>query len=656
MEKTKLHIDLETFSATDLKDCGVYRYVTDPLFEITLMAFAYGDGPVGLIDLTRESVPLELLKDLTNPSLLKIAHNANFERTCLHQRFGKLMDPEQWKCTAVLAATMGLPRSLEDVCATLRLSNEKAKSAEGYALIRYFCIPCKPTQVNGGRVRNLPEHAPDKWERFKFYCRQDVVAEREVENRLSKYPEHPLEGPLWRMDQRINDRGVRIDMDLVESAIAISSEVTHDLMQEAVAITGVNNPKSRQQLLDWLNEEGAELPNMQKKTIAKAISKCSDDTIKRVLEIRQELNKTSLAKYDAMDRSICPDGRVRGSLLHYGASRTGRWAGKIIQPQNLPKNELKNLDLARRLAKARDREGIELLFGSVTSTLSELIRTAIVPAPGKRFIAADYSAIEARVLAWLADETWRQEVFATHGKIYEASAAAMFNVPLERIKKGNPEYALRQKGKVAELALGYGGASGALINMGALDKGLTKEELPEIVRLWREANKNIFNFWWEVGAAALNAVETQRPQKVRHGITIYCNTSALMEIELPCGRRLRYLRPRIAPSSVTGQPGVTYEGRDDKGWGRQETYGPKLVENITQAIARDCLAHSMYQVSQQWDEIVFHVHDEMILEVPEAEAQSRLDGVLGLMKLPVPWAPGLYLKGDGYICDYYKKE
>ncbi|WP_422447845.1 DNA polymerase [Thermoanaerobacterium sp. DL9XJH110] len=647
-----LGIDIETYSSVDLARCGVYAYTEAPDFEILLFGYAFGDEPVMVIDLAQgEQLPPEVFEALTNPNIIKTAYNANFERTCIAKYFRISTPPEQWRCSAVHALTLGLPGHLEEVAKALKL--EQQKDAAGKALIRYFSIPCKPTKSNGMRTRNLPEHAPEKWKRFIEYCRQDVEVERAIRKTLEKYPVPEKEWKLWQLDQRINDSGVMVDLELVRNAITFDTTYQKRLEKEAITLTGLQNPKSVAQLKTWLQEtEGVEIESLSKETVPVLLEKAGCETVKRVLEIRQEMAKTSVKKYQAIDRAVCPDGRVRGLLQFYGANRTGRWAGRLVQVQNLPRNSMPDLDLARRLLKAGEYELLELLYDSVPEVLSQLIRTAFIPSPGSRFIVSDFSAIEARVIAWLADEKWRIDVFNSHGKIYEASAAQMFKVPVESITKDNP---LRQKGKIAELALGYGGSVGALVAMGALKMGLTEEELPELVATWRETNPNIVQFWWDVGNAAIKAVKEKTTVSLHHGIDFSYESGGLF-IRLPSGRRLAYVRPKIETDKRFGNPILTYEGVEQgkKSWGRISTYGPKLVENIVQAVSRDCLAEAMLRLDVAGYKIAFHVHDEVILDVPNGF--GSLEEVSEIMSQPIPWAPGLPLRADGFETDYYMKD
>ncbi len=645
-----LSVDIETFSSVDLLRCGVYRYAEAPDFAVLLLAYAFDDEPIQLVDFASgETLPVEVLDAFTDPTVIKTAYNANFELTCL-QAYIKEVDfartVHQWCCTAVHAATLGLPRSLGAVAEALRLPQEKQKLKEGKDLIRYFSLPCKPTKSNGGRTRNLPHHAPEKWAAFKAYCVQDVEVEREIRRRLARFPVPEIEQKAWEMDQRINQRGVRVDRRLVDQAIRLSTEHTELLTAEAICLTGLSNPNSVSQLKDWLGV----VESLNKKSVAAMRLECADAVKDRVLAIRQELGKTSVSKYEAIQRSVCRDGRVRGLFQFYGANRTGRWAGRLVQVQNLPQNHLPDLALAREVVLDGDREGLEMLFGNVPATLSELIRTAFVPRDGYVFVVADFSAIEARVIAWLAGEKWRMDVFAGNGKIYEASAERMFHLPEGSVKKGDP---MRQKGKIAELALGYGGSVGALTAMGALEMGLAEKELKPLVYAWRQANPAIVALWETVGSAAMETVRLRSSARLPHGIRMRYEAN-MLHIKLPSGREMRYVRPRI----VDGKYGevISYESTEAGKWGRAETYGPKLVENIVQALARDCLRDALIAVELRYPEIVMHVHDEMVVEVPRQAAEVALKDICAVMGRGVEWAPGLLLRGDGYITRFYRKD
>ena len=648
-----LSIDIETYSSVSLKDCGVYRYAEAPDFEVLLFAYAVDDEPVDVVDLTCQPLPGHLTDMLQDPAYIKCAYNANFERVCLSKYLGLngYLPPEQWRCTAVHAATLGLPRSLGEVGKALGLPEDKQKMKEGADLIRYFCVPCKPTKVNGGRTRNLPVHAPEKWQVFKDYNLRDVETEREIRRLLDAFPVREDEWEAWWMDQRINDRGILVDMELAEAAIAVSDEHMKELTEEATLLTGLGNVKSVAQLKRWLGHEGS----LNKETVSTMRESGElDRDSDRVLAIRQELGKTSVTKYEAMKRSVCADGRVRGLFQFYGANRTGRWAGRLVQVQNLPQNHITDLELARDVTRDRDRDGLQALFGNVPATLSELIRTAFIAKPGHTFVVVDFSAIEARVIAWMADEKWRQEAFAKGGDIYCASASQMFGVPVE--KHGVNSH-LRQKGKIAELALGYGGSTGALIAFGAKKMGIPEDELLPIVQKWREASPNIVNLWWQIDRAARETITGRNPDwryDLPHGLSMRMSRK-MLHIRLPSGRELRYWKPRIE-MDAQGRENISYGSTEAGKWSRVFSYGPKLVENIVQATARDCLRDAMQKAHESGGQIVMHVHDEMVLEVPERKAEATLREVQRIMAEPIPWAPGLVLRGDGYITPFYKKD
>ena len=641
-----LKMDIESFSDVDLIKCGVYAYADSPAFEILLFAYSFDGGETQIIDLAQgEKLPAEVEEAIFDVSVTKTAYNANFERTCLSKHFGRYIPPESWHCSAVQAAMLALPRSLEDVGRVLGLDEQKMK--EGKELIRYFCVPCKPTKANGGRTRNLPCHAPEKWELFKTYCKRDVDVEKSIRRKLHNFPIPESEMELYRLDQRINDRGVLVDMGLVKQAITCERLHKEVVTKRAYELTGLENPNSVAQLKGWLGDMGMEAESLSKKAVAEMIAE-TDGEVEELLRLRLLMAKTSVKKYEAMERSVCLDGRIHGMLMFYGANRSGRWSGKNVQIQNLPKNDIPDLELARELVKQGRFEDIELLYDSTPNVLSELIRTAFIPKPGCRFVVADFSAIEARVLAWLSGEQWRLDVFTSHGKIYEASASSMFHVPMEEITKGSP---LRQKGKLAELGLGFGGAAGALISMGALDMGLTEEELPPLVAAWRKANPHITQFWWDVDAAAIKAVTEK--QKTKVGKIIFEYKSGILFITLPSGRRLSYVKPRMAVNRF-GRDGLTYEGiSENKKWSRIETYGPKLVENIVQGTARDLLAEAMLRVEKKGYPIVMHCHDEIIAEVPEGS--GSVDEMCEIMAVQPKWAEGLPLRADGFECRFYKK-
>jgi len=660
-----LSIDLETYSSVDIRKGGLFKYVQAPDFQVLLFAYSLDGAPVQVVDIAQgERPPADIMQALLDPDVTKHAYNAPFEWYCLSKVLNiapKWWLP-QWRCTMAHGLYCGYPAGLTAVAAALGLPEDKRKLGTGAALIRTFCVPCAPTKANGNRTRTLPQHEPEKWQLFKEYCKQDVVTEMEIKRRLSGFPMPENEQRLlWELDQRINLHGVAVDQQLIDGALYCSETVTNELTAEAMQLSGLDNPKSVKQLTEWLNAETEEeVPNLQKATVADLIQSTDSDKVRRMLEIRQELAKTSVKKYAAMREVVCSDGRVRGLLQFYGANRTGRWAGRLVQVQNLPRNYLETLGHARECVRNKQIDSIRLIYGNVPDTLSQLIRTAFVPATGHRFIVADFSAIEARVIAWLADEQWRLEVFSTHGKIYEASAAQMFGVPLELIKKGNPEYELRQKGKVAELALGYQGGPGALIAMGALDKGLTEDELPEIVKRWRSANKRIVDLWYALENAALEVMRTDQPVGVR-GLMFaregdIQNGLSFLTITLPSGRKLYYPQPFLEKNQFDSEA-LHYWGvsQDAKKWGVTSTYGGKLVENVVQAIARDCLAESLVRLYTKGYNVAFHIHDEVVIEVP-GDGEEDLARVVEIMGQPIAWAPGLLLKADGFACDYYRKE
>ena len=642
-----LGIDIETYSEVDLPKCGVYAYAEHPSFEILLFAYAFDDEETQVVDLKGgERLPPRVLDALTDPAITKTAFNAAFERTCIGRCLGKRLDAAQWQCTAVQSAMLALPLSLEGVGEVLGIERKKLK--EGGDLVRYFSLPCKPTKANGQRTRNLPEHAPEKWQRFKEYCVRDVEAEREIRAKLQGYPIPAKEQELYRLDQEINDRGIMVDPVLVARAIECDGQYREKTTKRAYELTGLANPNSPAQLKEWLEGQGTEVDTLDKKAVRALLPGAEGDVLE-VLKLRLLMAKTSVKKYEAIRRSVCADGRVHGLLQFYGANRTGRWAGRLVQIQNLPQNHIPDLALARDLVKAGRYADIEALYESTPNVLSELIRTAFVPRAGCRFIVADFSAIEARVIAWLAGEQWRLEVFEGGGDIYCASASKMFHVPVE--KHGQNSH-LRQKGKIAELALGYGGAVGALTAMGALEMGLAEEELPPLVRQWREANPHIIRLWAQVEDAAMTAVREKA--RVRLGrLTFHCR-SGMLFITLPSGRKLCYVKPRIQTNRF-GRDGLTYEGvGEGKKWTRIETFGGKLTENIVQATARDLLAEAMLRLRDAGFEIVMHVHDEAVLEVPIGH--SSVEEVCALMAEAPAWADGLPLRADGYECRFYQKD
>lgn len=660
-----LSIDLETFSSIDIKKAGAHRYIASPDFEILLFAYSLDGAEPVCVDFAQgEILPQEIANALTSPDYIKHAYNAPFEWGCLSKYTGRQLPPEQWRCAMFHGLYAGYTAGLEATGRALGLAEDKRKLNTGKALIRYFCVPCAPSKANGMRTRNYHHHNPERWQLFKEYCCQDVVTEMEIERRLSAIPVPDFVQKEWETDLIINSRGVAVDMEMVEGALELGATVRNSLMTEAMQISGLNNPNSVKQLAAWLEEEtGEKVAALRKDTVAKMLARDDNSPqVKRMLEIRQELGKTSTKKYDAIEVAVCPDGRVRGLLQFYGANRTGRWAGRLVQVQNLPRTYTEPMELARELVKGRNLNALKAIYGSVPDTLSQLIRTAFIAAPGNVLIDADFSAIEARVISWLAGEEWRLEVFRTHGKIYEASASQMFGVPIELIKKGNPEYALRQKGKVAELALGYQGSTGALINMGALDMGIPEEDLPDIVSRWREANKRIRDLWYSMDIAAVQVI-TEGGSVGVNGLLLareydYDNGTDCLTILLPSGRKLYYINPSIGQNEW-GRPSISYMGMDQKTkrWKRIETYGGKLVENCVQAIARDCLALSIDRLEAAGLPVVFHVHDEVVIDVAPWDTEDAMLGtVCSIMGEPVPWAPDLPLKAAGWVGYYFTKD
>lgn len=643
-----LEIDIETFSSVNLAKSGVYRYVESPDFEILLFGYSVDGGEVKVIDLASgETLPKEIHDALEDDSVIKWAFNAQFERICL-SRFlgyptGEYLDPEGWKCSMVWSAYMGLPLSLEGVGAVLGL--EKQKLTEGKDLIRYFCVPCSPTKTNGGRTRNLPKHDMEKWDRFKAYNIRDVEAEMQIQERLVKFPVPDSVWDEYHLDQEINDRGILVDMPFVEQCIEIDRVSRDSLTAAMQELTELDNPNSVVQMKGWLADNGLETDTLGKKAVA-ALMKEAPDHLSEVLALRQQLAKSSVKKYQAMQNSVCADNRVRGMFQFYGANRTGRFAGRLVQLQNLPQNHMSDLTEARGLVRCGNYDALDMLYDDIPDTLSQLIRTAFIPPADKNFIVADFSAIEARVIAWFAGEAWRSEVFKSGGDIYCASASQMFGVPVE--KHGINGH-LRQKGKIAELALGYGGSVGALKAMGALEMGLTEEELPDLVSAWRQSNPNIVRFWWDVDSAVKKAIKEKTTQST-HGIS-FCCRSGMLFIRLPSGRVLSYVKPRMGENKFGGES-VTYEGvGGTKKWERLESYGPKFVENIVQATSRDILMYAMRTL--RCCSIVAHVHDELIIE---ADPRMSLSAVCEQMARVPAWAEGLLLRADGYTCNFYKKD
>ena len=659
-----LSIDIETYSDVNLSKCGVYKYAESPDFEILLFGYSADGSEVTVIDLAQgERLPQEIIEALTDDTVIKWAFNANFERVCLSrylrdlgvsldpfhdnhplsQECARFLNPESWRCSMVWAATMGLPLSLEGVGAVLGL--EKQKLTEGKDLIKYFSMPCAPTKANGGRTRNHPFHAPDKWEAFKKYNIRDVETEIGIKDRLAKFPVPEEVWDEYHIDQEINDRGVRLDMDLVKEAIEMDSRSRSELTAAMKDMTALDNPNSVQQMKQWLSDNGLETDSLGKKVVAELIKNATPE-LQTVLELRQQLAKSSVKKYQTMERAVCDDGRARGMFAFYGANRTGRWAGRLIQLQNLPQNHLPDLADARALVKSGDFDAVKLLYEDVPDTLSQLIRTAFIPKDGTKFYVSDFSAIEARVIAWYAGETWRQKVFETGGDIYCASASQMFHVPVE--KHGINGH-LRQKGKIAELALGYSGSVGALKAMGAIEMGLSEDELPPLVDAWRQTNPNIVKFWWDVDRAVMEAVKYKHTTS-SYGLTFFCR-SGMLFITLPSGRNLAYVKTKVGTNKFGGEC-ITYEGiGSTKKWERLDSYGPKFVENIVQATSRDILCYAMKTL--RCCSIVMHIHDELVIE---ADPRMSLDVLCEQMGRTPPWAKGLKLRADGYVTPFYKKD
>lgn len=659
MGKKHLSIDIETRSSVDIGKAGLYKYAQSPDFGILLFAFQLNNRDVKIVDLAQgEEIPGWVLNALQDPDVVKHAYNAAFEWYCLNQA-GYGTPLEQWRCTMAHGLYCGYTAGLDATGKAIGLPQDKQKLTVGKALIRYFCVPCKPTKSNGGRSWNLPKHAPEKWTLFKDYCKQDVVTEHEILHRLNQFPLPEEEEKLWQMDVRMNAYGVRVDTELIKGALSIDLESTQQLTDETRKLTGLANPNSTSQLLPWLAKNGAGISNLQKATVEEALkSNGIPETARRVLEIRQQLGKTSIKKYVAMDTAKGNDGRVRGLTQYYGANRTGRWAGRMVQMQNLPRNYLKTLNEARKLVKAGNYKGLCMIYGNVPDTLSQLIRTAFIPSEGHKFVVADFSAIEARVIAWLAGEQWVNDVFAGDGKIYEATASQMFGVPVERIRKGNPEYSLRQKGKVATLALGYQGGTSALIAMGALNMGLTEEELPDIVQRWRGANRRIVDLWYAIEQAAYVVMQTAQPQAI-HGLIFSLEGDMVygqcfLTVQLPSGRKLFYPKPFLQENRF-GKMAIHYYtvGQQTRKWEITSTYGGKMTENIVQAIARDCLAETLRRIDAGGLQVVFHVHDEVIIDAP---MDTTVEEICDLMAEPIPWARGLVLKGAGFESQYYMKD
>lgn len=668
-----LSIDLETYSEVSIGKAGSYRYILDPSFEILLFAYSLDGMPVEVIDVASgQIIPLWLKNALKNPLYIKHAYNAAFEWFALSKYLGWL-PPDQWRDTMLHALYCGYPASLDAAGKAMDLPEDKKKLTTGKALIRYFCVPCKPSNANGNRTRNLPKHDPDKWKLFKEYNGQDVVTEMEIDHRLSAFPVPAFVQKQWETDLQMNARGVAADMELVRGALVIGAIVKSRLMTEARQLSGLDNPNSIRQLAQWLTDatdSDAEITSVTKETVATMLKQPQPANVQRMLEIRQELGKTSTKKYDALETCIADDGRVRGLLQFYGANRTGRWAGRLVQVQNLPRTYTHPLPPARQLVKDRNIDGLRMMYGSINDTLSQLIRTAFVATPGNVLIDADFSAIEARVISWLAGQEWRLEVFRTHGKIYEASASQMFHVPIEKIKKGNPEYALRQRGKVAELALGYQGGVSAMrrMDVGHNLDDLSDDEVKGIVDRWRETNSMIRDLWNIVDSAAITVITNGGAQTIRSEttdaiITLACELDVItgtryMTILLPSGRKLYYPSPEIGVNRW-GNPSVSYTGQNQttKRWERVETYGGKLVENIVQAIARDCLAIAIENLEAQGLHVVFHIHDEVVIDTPAwADEDTMLETVTKIMTKPIPWAQMLPLNADGWVDKFFKKD
>ena len=647
----KLSCDIETFSDVDLIRCGVYKYADSPNFEMLLFAYAVDDGDVHIIDIAGgEELPEKIIQAIKSDTVVKTAYNAQFERVCLSRYLklpdGEYLNPQSWYCTAVQAAELALPLSLADVGSVLGL--ERQKMTEGKELIKYFCVPCKPTKSNGNCTRNRPCHDINKWETFKKYCMRDVDVERQIADKLKMYPISDEEHRLYVLDQIINDRGVLVDSELAEQAVKLNSIQTAVAVEQAYMITGLENPNSVTQLKQWLKEKGVEIESLSKKSV-KSLADETDGDVSEMLKLRLLMAKTSVKKYEAVIRSVCSDNRVHGMMRFCGANRTGRWSGNILQPQNLPQNHLPDLTLARYIVKDGDFEMLDMMFGNVPNVLSELIRTVLIPKPNHRFIVADFSAIEARVLAWIAGEQWRIDTFKNGGDIYCASASKMFKVPVE---KHGVNGELRQKGKISELACGYGGSVGALKNMGAVEMGVQENELQGLINDWRNANPHIVRFWYEVGNAAMKAIKEKTT--VPLGKLVFAYERGILFIRLPSGRRLSYIKPRIGTNRFGGDS-ITYMGINSaKKWDRLETFGGKLTENIVQGTARDLLANALINAANAGYDTVFHVHDEIICEVPNG--YGSVDELCKLMCIKPEWADGLPLNADGFECEYYKKE
>lgn len=655
--KPVLSIDIETYSTTDIKTAGAYRYVDDPEFEILLFGYSWNYGDVEVVDLiSGEEIPPDVVEAITDESVTKTAYNAAFERTALAKHFGVEMPPSQWECTLVLAAQMGLPLSLDGVSEVI-LPQDKAKLKEGKNLIRYFCMPCKPTIRNGGRTRNLPEHEPEKWGRFKDYNRQDVVAENEIRKKLICYKPPEQEHKFWQLDQKINDKGTKVDVQMAEAAIFMDTANKGEIEAQIREEFKIDNPKSGSQIKAWLRRvEGKDFDSLSKDNMPEIIGGLKTESAKKLLALREELSKTSTAKYEKVIDSVCLDEHVRGLFQFYGANRTGRFSGRLLQVQNLPRNNMPDLEAARVLLKSRDRELFNMIYDKPANVLSELIRTVLIPEPESKFIVADFSAIEARVIAWYAQEQWVLDEFRGDGKIYEATASQMFGVDKSLIKKGNPEYELRARGKVATLALGYQGGTNALIAMGALNSGMTEEELPGLVDMWRKANPRIVKWWYSMENAAKTAIKRKGIADDEIGGIRFEWLKGQLFMHLPSGRKLCYMRAKMG-SNRFGNESIAYEGvnQTTRKWEQQETYGGKLAENCVQATARDCLRESMMALDREGFDIRMHVHDEVIINEPRDSGRGYED-VCEIMGRPIAWAPDLPLRADGYETDFYKKD